>query len=423
VRATPEIQGQTHKIWQSPPRPAPPGSYHGRMQWPQVGLDVPTGWRPSAFTQFVIKVHSRCNLACDYCYVYAAGDGSWRDQPQVMGAAVFARTCATIAEHARRHEVPAVSLVLHGGEPLLAGGPALDRFATLAEEIIGPVARVGLQMQTNGTLLTPEIVALCVRHGIRVAVSLDGGPVANERHRVRHDGGSSLSAVRSGLALLRRQPDVYAGLLCTVDTANDPIETYEALLEHAPPAVDFLLPHANWSRPPARPRSYGRWLISIFDRWFAAPVRQTRVRLFDDIMTLVLGGRVASEAVGLAPVRLAVVETDGTLEQVDALKTAFPGATRLTPTRSRPAGHRDGGWEAALTDPGIVARQIGSAALSAQCLACPVRAVCGGGHYAHRYHPESGFRTASVYCPDLFELINHITTAVRQGPSRRGWTN
>jgi uncharacterized protein len=48
---------------------------------------------------------------------------------------------------------------------------------------------------------------------------------------------------------------------------------------------------------------------------------QSRVRLFEQIIDLLLGGARASEAAGLSPVRLAVIETDGSLEQVDALKT------------------------------------------------------------------------------------------------------
>ncbi|MEU9838708.1 hypothetical protein AB0C69_05725, partial [Actinomadura sp. NPDC048032] len=34
------------------------------------------------FREFILKIHSRCNLACDYCYVYEMGDQSWRDQPR-----------------------------------------------------------------------------------------------------------------------------------------------------------------------------------------------------------------------------------------------------------------------------------------------------------------------------------------------------
>ncbi len=41
-------------------------------------------WAPSPLVEFVLKIESRCNLNCDYCYVYNMGDESWRDQPSSM---------------------------------------------------------------------------------------------------------------------------------------------------------------------------------------------------------------------------------------------------------------------------------------------------------------------------------------------------
>jgi hypothetical protein len=37
-----------------------------------------------AFRQFVLKIHSRCDLARDYCYAYEAADRSWRGPPLVV---------------------------------------------------------------------------------------------------------------------------------------------------------------------------------------------------------------------------------------------------------------------------------------------------------------------------------------------------
>ena len=33
----------------------------------------------------LLKVASRCNLDCSYCYVYHMGDDGWRYQPKLMG--------------------------------------------------------------------------------------------------------------------------------------------------------------------------------------------------------------------------------------------------------------------------------------------------------------------------------------------------
>ncbi|MFF7943160.1 FxsB family cyclophane-forming radical SAM/SPASM peptide maturase [Nocardia gamkensis] len=387
---------------------------HRKPLWPATTLDVDAlrrrGWEPRPFAEFVIKIHSRCNLACDYCYMYEMADQSWREQPKTMSRAVFADACRTIGDHARRFGLPRVDLVFHGGEPLMVGHENLAEFARLARELLEPITEVRLGMQTNGVLLDEEFLRICDRGGIRIGVSIDGDREGNDRHRRDRRGAGSYARVAAGLAQLvteQRRP-LFSGLLCTIDVANDPIETYEALLAFAPPAIDFLLPHGNWTTPPpnltigSAATLYADWLIEIFDRWYEAPVLETHVRLFDNIIDLLLGGQVCSESVGLQPIRLAVIETDGSLEQVDELKSAFAGATKLTVTA---AGNP---LDAAMWDPSMVARQIGIEALADTCHNCPVHTVCGGGHYAHRYHADNGFRNPSVYCGDLMTLIQHI---------------
>jgi uncharacterized protein len=59
-----------------------------------------------------------------------------------------------------------------------------------------------------------------------------------------------------------------------------------------------------------------------------------------------------------------------------------------------------------------VARQIGADGLSAECRACPVMEICGGGLYPHRYRQGEGFRHPSVYCADLKKLITHVRKRV-----------
>ncbi|MFQ6329469.1 FxsB family cyclophane-forming radical SAM/SPASM peptide maturase [Nocardia sp. CWNU-33] len=391
--------------------------FREQARWPVAGLDVAElvrgGWQPLPFVQFVVKIHSRCNLACDYCYIYEMADQGWRDQPKTMGRSAFVDACRMIGEHARAFALPEVDLVFHGGEPLLVGHRDLEFFAEQARELLEPITAVRLGMQTNGVLLDDEFLRICDRWDIRIGVSIDGGEESNDRHRRDRRGVGSYARVAAGLAQLvaddRRY--LFSGLLCTIDVANDPLETYEALVQFNPPAVDFLLPHGNWTTPPpamgASGTPYADWLIAIFDRWYDAPMLETQVRLFDGIIELLLGGQSALESVGLAPIRLAVIETDGTLEQVDELKSTFAGATKL---HTRGEGNP---LDEAMWEPSMVARQIGLEALSETCLACPVRTVCGGGHYAHRYRADNGFRNPSVYCADLLKLINHIGSRVQ----------
>ena len=387
------------------------------------------------FRQYLLKIHSRCNLACDYCYVYESADQSWRGKPRVMALETVRRTAARIAEHARRSGLTRVSVVLHGGEPLLVGAAHLD--ATLRElgGALDGVCEVAFTVQTNGLLLRDTGLLEVLRaHRVTVGVSLDGSAATHDRHRRRADGRGSHAATAEALRLLGSHDNrhLFAGLLCTVDLAADPVETYEALLEFAPPRLDLLLPHGTWHAPPphlahrtrppqappgtaaapaAEPTPYADWLCAVFDRWYGAPRRETGIRLFEELMALLLGGRAGSELVGLAPLDLVVVETDGTLELADSLKVSYPGApeTGLDVFRHSFA-------EAAAHD-SFRALRRGRAGLGPVCDSCPVVDTCGGGLYAHRYHPEGTgdpFAHPSVYCADLAALTRHISGVLRR---------
>jgi uncharacterized protein len=362
------------------------------------------------FQQFVLKVHSRCDIACDYCYVYEHEDQSWRGRPHAMSAEIVRQTAQRIAEHARAHRLALVHAVLHGGEPLLycveRMGSAL---ATLRAEI-EPFSRLDLRIHTNGVLLDEGFCDLFTEHGVKVGVSLDGDRFANDRHRRFANGRSSHAPVRRALALLRssRYQHLYAGLLGTIDVRNDPIKVYEALAAEEPPRIDLLLPHSTWDNPPPRPNGgaagYADWLGAVYDRW-EADGRPMEIRMFDSIAGALRGLPSRTESLGLTPSDLVVVETDGSIEQLDSLKTAFDGAAATGLDVFSAA------FDEVAAHAGIEARQQGFAGLCGTCRACPVVAVCGGGLYPHRYSSDNGFKNPSVYCQDLKAIIMHIQRA------------
>lgn len=382
-------------------------------EWPEGFLDGRSlerlGWQPVPIRQFLFKVFTRCNLNCDYCYVYELADQTWRDKPGIMSPEVIEAASARIAEHADRHDLDEVRIILHGGEPLLAGARFLEHLTEVIRASLPATTRVGFGMQTNGVLLTDELIELCATLGISIGVSLDGDQDANDRHRNFKNGTSSYGLVTAAIdrLLASPYPDLFTGILCTIDLANDPVGTYEHLVALGAPAIDFLLPHGNWTEPPPgwegpERSAHAEWLIPIFDRWFDAPVREVRVRYFEEIMNLVLGGFSQVETIGLTPATLVVIETNGMVEQVDSLKSAFDGAAET--------GYSvfDSSFDDVLTSAGMAARQLGSKALCETCLDCDVHSICGGGYYPHRYSKGTGFLNPSVYCADLYRLIEHV---------------
>jgi len=385
------------------------------------------GQQSVPFRQFLLKIHSRCNLACTYCYMYEAADQSWRQRPRVMAPETVRRAARLMAEHAREQELSQVHVVLHGGEPLLVGADRLEELLGMVREALAGVAVPRFTMQTNGIRLAedPRLLPVLDRHEVRIGVSLDGTPAGHDRHRRRADGSGSHAATARALELLTdpAHNHLFAGLLCVVDPTTDPLETYDALLEFTPPRLDLLLPHATWQSPPpglparttppsappapgarTRPTPYADWLCAVFDRWYGAPRRETGIRLFEEIMVLLLGGTARSEVVGLAPVDLVVVETDGAIEQADSLKVSYPGAPETGLHVSRDT------FADAAAHPAFRARQRGFTGLGPVCRSCVRSRVCGGGLYAHRYAPGAApvFSAPSVYCEDLAVLVDHI---------------
>jgi uncharacterized protein len=371
--------------------------------------------RSVPIAEYVLKVASRCNLACDYCYVYTMADQSWRSRPLFITAETVLAAARRIAEHASAHQQAVTKVVLHGGEPLLAGKDLIDQVAATIRRELPRLTALDLAIQTNGVLLDESFLDMFAYRGIRVGVSLDGNQAQHDRHRIGSAGRGSYADTARAIHLLTDSGhrDLYAGLLCVIDIEHPPVEVYEALLEFQPPKLDFLFPHGNWSAPPPG-RAYGDlrtpyadWLIAVFDRWYNVPRQETAVRLFQEIINLLLGGRSSTEQIGTGPVAYLIIDTDGSYQQDDSLKSARPGAPE---TGMSVFDHT---VDEVLEHPAIRSRQLGIAALADGCRGCKLVRICGGGDYTHRYRAGHGFRNPSVYCPDLQRLIRHVAGRVQ----------
>lgn len=364
--------------------------------------------------QLVFKVHSRCDLACDHCYVYEHADRSWKARPVVIQQETVTQTARRLAEYAGAVGLESVSVILHGGEPLLAGPARLREICAELTTALTDVTPLDLRIHTNGIQLSRRHLDVFAEFGVRVSLSLDGDKLANDRHRLDRRGRSSYDRVLRAVDLLQTPPyrHLFGGLLCTVDVRNDPVAVHDALTALDPPRIDYLLPHSTWDNPPPRGDSgsqtpYTDWLLAIFDRW-TEQGRKVPVRTFDSVLSTLHGGPSLTEAMGLAPSDLAVVETDGTFEQADSLKTAYDGA----PATGYDVFRND--FAELARHPGVRARQTGLAGVSETCRRCPVVESCGGGLYAHRYRSENGFDNPSVFCADLRALVDGIADRITE---------
>jgi uncharacterized protein len=354
---------------------------------------------------FVVKVAGACNINCSYCYVYNKGDLSFRDRPRVMTRQTAERAVARIFEHAVRRRLERVTIALHGGEPLLVGQQwmrwLLEHLADAAPEGLEVV--VGIQ--TNGTLLTDEWIALFREHSVGIGVSLDGPPAVHDRHRVNFAGRGTYDMARRAIdALVRHDRTGRSwGVLCVVDPLTDPEETFTHFLSLGVRRMDFLWPdYTHDAPPPYPPETLGRYFRRLFDAWYTLGDPQVDIRWFRNVMLSALGGETSLDAVGRHSLSEAVVESDGSLEPLDVLRTCGDGFTRLgldVQHHSVEELRRTALFRAGLDK---------DVTLPATCLACPVVHMCGGGYLPHRWRSDTGFRNPSIHCESLRSTLVHI---------------
>lgn len=359
-----------------------------------------------AIDTVLVKLASRCNLDCDYCYVYRMGDEAWRLQPKIMSAETvdaLGRNLAALVEAQGRP----LSLVFHGGEPLLVGASRFDAIcASLRERLPSPV---GLHVQTNGLLLSDEIVEICAQHDVGISVSLDGPSAIHDRHRPDRRGRKSHDGVMSGIGRVLAHPQgrsLLSGLLCVIDLAADPAEVYDFFKTTGAPSVDFLYRDGNHDTFPVGKASflsneYGSWMVRLLDAYLADP-KPIRIRLLDDMMRLLLGGRSIKEGVGHDDYGILVVETDGTITKNDTLKSAN-GTDRLDERWSV-----DDDFARLVGSPAFLDYHRSQRPMSEACLACPELRICGGGMPTHRWSAARGLDNPSVFCADQKLLIEHM---------------
>jgi uncharacterized protein len=365
----------------------------------------------------VIKVASRCNLNCTYCYMYNMGDETYRNQPKVMSDRVAEALITRVYNHCKRHGLTEFAFTFHGGEPMLAGKKFFRRFTAKVNAALLPEINPIFVMQTNGVLLDEEWCRLLGELNINFGISLDGKKEDNDRYRIDHAGRGSYDSIVRGLntALQSSHIKKKPGLLSVININSDPVETYEHFKSLGIDAVDFLLPEATHQKRPQRPLDpakrqsetpYADWLIGVFDVWFHEPHPKRRIRTFNHLIHSLLGGTFTSDILGDCVNAVLVIETDGGIEAVDALKVCGHGFTKAGTNVLH--NELDDAMQTDLASLYIYSHSR----LSEVCLACPLKDICGGGYLPHRYSEHNGFNNPSVYCRDLVKLIAHMQHAI-----------
>ncbi|MCG7946215.1 MAG: radical SAM protein [Candidatus Thiodiazotropha taylori] len=157
----------------------------------------------------LIKMTGACNYACTYCYDYS---------PERAGHHVSVEHATEIID-ALMSIGGSLNVTFHGGEPLLR----FKEVKRLVEHCRShhPDNTIRFTMQSNGSLLTEEVVAFLTEHNFSLGISLDGLDATTDQLRPPKDSKNTASEVF--YRLLREFPDFIrnrCGVLTVLSAAN-----------------------------------------------------------------------------------------------------------------------------------------------------------------------------------------------------------
>lgn len=359
--------------------------------------------------KIIVKVASRCNINCSYCYMYNLGDLSYKMQPKFIEPETIKNFAEKLLKHLLKNEISIVGIIIHGGEPLMMKKSDFVNFIKSFDIIKMKNIKVIFSLQTNAVLVDDEWCDLFKQYNINVGVSLDGPKEENDMFRVDKKGNGTYDRVIEGINTFKRN-NFRNGVLSVMNLKSDPIKYYEHFKSLNLNSVDILLLDGNHDSKESIFKdniSPSDWYITIFNKWYNDNDHHVvKIRFFDMIIKEILGEEQDLDSIGVHENNVLVLETNGGLEAVDVLKLCGDSFTKNDININ--THEIDVVSQSAL----IEIYYNSGKYLPKKCLACPIQNICGGGYLPHRYSSDNGFNNPTIYCNDIIKIVTHIQNSV-----------
>lgn len=220
----------------------------------------------------IIRVSDRCNQDCSYCYV----DRDARLLSKIsLGMEAF-HSLYSIVLGSGLYDC--VTFVWHGGEPTLMGAEYLDKVIGLQHKYLQKHQTIQNSIQTNATIITPEIVGVLAKHQVQVGVSLDAPPEVNNELRTFWNGKPTLARILSDIKALR-DGGLDPGAICVLTKKNytKSVEIYaffkqiEMSYQYNPMYSDEGVCQTSTEQLAITSEQYAQTLIETYNLYFNDP--------------------------------------------------------------------------------------------------------------------------------------------------------
>lgn len=360
----------------------------------------------------LLKVASRCNLDCTYCYVYHLGDDGWRNNPKYLDKETIDAIVASFAQ-LYEFQKKSFAVVLYGGEPFLLPRNRLEYLLLSIRKVLPDYTSISIQ--TNGTIISSELIELLTAYKVSFSISLDGNKAIHDKNRIFHSGRGSFDEIYHNLQwIMQNEParKCFSGCLAVIDPKSDAKEVYRFFKSLNVPSLNFLLRDGNFDRLPYGKKDfhsteYGEWLAQLWECYFSDP-NPVPIALFDNYIKLMLGGFSSKEGSGTEESGILIIDTNGDITKNDTLKSTENGADKFA-----------GAWNVKnhnlidlLCSNEYADYQESQKPHSPVCRQCRYLDICGGGMPLYRWSKTNGLNNPSVFCSDHRYIINTISNSL-----------
>lgn len=248
----------------------------------------------------IIKPTHNCNLGCKYCYL-----DSHAEQGNMNHNLLVNMTEQLIALENK----DCLHFLWHGGEPLLMGVDFYREAIDIQKRLNKSGKIIRNSMQSNCTLITPELLEFCEENDIFIGCSLDGPEEINNLTRMYPDGRGAFQDAWAGICAINKKNDeikqktpkgkvanrVGGGVIVVLNRLNiDRVDEIYSFFksENISPNFNAIIKSGqatkNYHELGIRSDEYGKAMISIFDRWYNEKEEGIGVWPFQEIMTSLL---------------------------------------------------------------------------------------------------------------------------------------
>lgn len=357
------------------------------------------------YDSILVKLASRCNLACKYCYWFR--DSEVYKKPKILTNEAEDNFIIKLKKYLLKYQPHIFDVILHGGEPTLFGKIRLkslcDKLKNLEKELN---CSLPISITTNGILIDEEWANLFKTYDINVAISVDGDEVTNDSQRVDFKGKGTYSRIKKAITILKDhqiEPGVLA--VCLVD--SEPEDIYKGLVDDLDiKRFDVLIPDATYSD---NPKPIYEYYKKLYDLWYDDYYqRGVSITLIECLNRGALGKPSLSNSIGYAPEKTITLMTDGSLEPLDYLRISSNG---FTASSFNIFSHDLEDLQSHVLWKEVYESSLN---LAEKCNNCKFKYPCGGGPIQTRWSSENRFNNPSVYCDDLYQLFDYVGNKIHK---------